>query len=48
MEIKDLKSFKEIKTSEASKVIGGACPTPDPLPPPPRPVVPPRPLIYSP
>ena len=25
MEIKDLKSFKEIKPSEASKVIGGKC-----------------------
>ena len=38
MEIKDLKSFKEIKPSEASKVIGGVAhgdvgtPPPPPLP----------------
>lgn len=47
MEIKDLKSFKEIKPSEASKVIGGGCPPID-VPPPPMPVPPLRPLVYTP
>ena len=41
MEIKDLKSFKEIKPSEASKVIGGCAGgiIGTPPPPPPRRVV---------